>query len=803
MYLHYAKIAFRYLQKHKGYTFINVTGLAVGLACCVLLVLFVREETGYDQHHTDNDRIYRVINERHGADGNMVHRAVTPPTYAWALKADFPEVEQAARLYSLGDPLVRYGEQQAFEDHVFLADSTIFDVLTIPLVKGNPKRALVTPYSLVITEAIAEKYFGDADPIGQTLNLSNGYDFEVTGVMEAQPAQSHITFSMLGSFATMHEWVSEERLQSWRWQQFYTYLLLGENAGPDVLAGQLAAFATRHADAQTKQNGFELEPFLQPLADIHLHSSHLQFDVAKRGERTYVYAFTAIALFILLIACFNFMNLATARSLQRAKEVGLRKVIGAARQQLIFQFLSEAVFLTVVAFGLALGLVHVALPSFNTVFNSQLAFSIFDDINLVLVLWGTAIGVGLLAGSYPALFLSGFQPLKVMRGLGAGQGTHVGLRKALVVAQFAISIMLISATVIVRSQLAFVHSADLGFDQESLVVLPIRNGEMRQSYETIKAELLRHPQITAATASYGLPGSIVAGDDVRMPGQEGTTSINVFIVDHRYTEALGMEMVAGRALSPDFSTDESQGFLLNEAAVPYLGFASPEDAVGQAIGWDVWGSDAVKEGVIVGVVRDFNYRSLHSDVEPAVLHIHRRSFSHISVRVHPEEISETMAFLASTWKRLAPDWPFEYYFMDEDLAEMYASEATFGRLFTTFSGLAIIIACLGLFALAAFTAERRTQEIGVRKVLGASVQRIVFMLSKEVVVLVGISFLIATPIAYFAMEQWLGNFAYRMGLGFGPFVLTGSLVLVIACVTISYQSVKAALTNPIDALRTE
>ncbi len=798
MWTNYLKIALRNLRRYRGHTAINVAGLAVGLACCLLIFLFVQDEQRYDRFHDDAGRIYRVVNERL-ADGSATHRAATPPAMGPALVREFPEVLQAARFFNLGKTLVERDDQQFFERNVWIADSTVFDLFSFRLLQGDPQTALVAPYALVVSQSMARKYFGEADPLGQTLVLSGRNTFTITGVMEELPAQSHIAVNFLGSFATMKDFASEARLQNWIWQQFYTYILLPEGRDPAQLEAKFPAFIARYADPETSTRGFNYRTYLQPLTAVYLRSANLRFDFGMRGNVTYVYAFSIIALFILLIACFNFMNLTTARSTQRAREVGMRKVIGAQRGQLVRQFLGESVLLVMGALVLAAGLVALALPAFNTFTGKALSL----DPSLVVGLVGVGLMVGLLAGSYPALFLSAFRPIEVLKGAAGrpGGGGLSAVRKGLVVTQFVISTVLIIGAAVVFRQLDYVQTKTLGFDKEQVVILPIR-GDIDDNLETVKAELLRHPGIVSATASWGTPGGIVPGDDIRMPGSDNTWPTNVFTVDHDYLYTYRMELAAGRDFSRAFPADTSTAFILNETAARDLGW-SLDEAVGQEIWWDEWSRDAVKKGRVIGVVKDFHYNSLHQAVGPLVMHLYPSVFGHVSVRIRPEETAATLAVLEQTWTTWAPGWPFEYYFLDEDLAAMYEAEEKAGQLAALFALLAVVIACLGLFGLSAFSAEQRTKEIGIRKVVGASAASIVLLLSKEVTRLVLAAFVVAVPVAYFAMNWWLDDFAYRVEISWGIFLMAGSLTLAIAFLTVGYQAVKAALGDPVKALRYE
>ena len=794
----YLKIALRHLRRHKGYAFINVAGLAVGMAVCVLIILFVRDELRYDRFHAHADHIYRVVNERHAEQG-VTMRASTPPALGPTLVRVFPEVQQAVRFFDMGKTLVRRGDTQVYERNVWTADSTLFDVFSLNLVAGDPGTALDQPASLILSQSAAQRHFGMDNPLGQTLDLSGGIEFTVTGVFEDWPEQSHIQADFIASFSTMRSFVDPARLENWIWQQFYTYILLPDAGAAASLEAKLPAFLDRYADPETSQYSFTYESHLQPLSEVYLRSVGYEFDGSPRGSITYVYAFSGIALLILLIACFNFMNLATARSMQRAREVGMRKVIGAQRRQLVGQFLGESVLMAFVALVVTVGIVLLVLPGFNAFTGKALRL----DLMSMLFLLGGGLVVGLLAGSYPAFFLSAFRPLHVLKGGHGAEGMNLSVvRKGLVVAQFAISTLLIIGTAVVFQQLDYLHNKDLGFDKEQVVVLPLR-GDMDDNLDAVKSELMRHPGVIGATASWGVPGAWAAGDDVRLPGSEASWPTNMIVADYDFIDTYRMHLVAGRGFSRDFSSDEREAFILNETAAQALGW-TPEEAIGQPLLWDEWGDeDQERSGHVIGVVKDFHYGSLHQEIERLVLLMHPTALGQLSVRIQPDGVQASMDHIASIWKTWAPSWPFEYEFLDEDIADEYAAEQTLSQLVSIFALLAIGIACLGLLGLAAFMAERRTKEVGVRKVLGASVPGLVLLLSKDFARLVLIAFIVAAPVAYIAMNRWLESFVYRIDLGVGVFLVAGVLVLAIAWLTVSYQSIRAARVNPVESLRYE
>lgn len=811
MLLNYLKVALRNLMRHLSFSAINLIGLSVGLACCLSIYLFVQDELQYDRFVKKSGQIYRLVNQR-SSEGKQNQFAVTPPAFGPALKANFPEVMQMTRLFALGNkPLVTYQDKKFFESDILLADSTFFDVFAYPLTRGNPKEVLLGANTLVISESMARKYFGNQDPLNKLLTLGGpgSVPFRVTGVMKDLPAQSHLAVNAVGSLSTLKASTPAGVLESWRWQQFYTYIVLPGGYDPMRLQAKLPDLLKRLAKPELDKLNISYQSRLQPLTDIHLRSSDLEYDIARKGNIRYVYALIAIAVFALLIACFNFMNLSTARSMTRAKEVGLRKAIGADRSQLIGQFLGESLLLTTAAMGIALAVTAILLPVFTAWVGKSLSLSLLIQPQFLAGLLLAILVVGGLAGVYPAFFLSNFRPVQVLTGsrvLSSKQGA-VSLRKTLVVLQFAASTVLIISTAVVFWQLRYIQQKDLGFANEQAIVLPLRTQAMRDGYETLKTDLLRNPAIRAATACYGIPGGLFAGDGIKLPGNEAEIATNMFIIDTDYIPTMGMHMVAGRNFSRTFGTDQEEGFILNETAVRNFGFGTPQQALGKEILWPKWvhrnPADTLKRGKIIGVVNDFNYKSLHQTIEPLVLHIFPAVFSSLVVRVQPDDLQTTLDFLKAEWQKQAPDWPFEYQIVDQQFAAFYRSEQLFGTLFSLFTGLSIFIACLGLFGLATFMAQQRTKEIGVRKVLGASVASITLLLSKDFLKLVVIAIIVASPIAWYVMTKWLADFAYRIDMAWWMFAGAGLLAVGIAFVTVSFQSIKAALANPIKSLRRE
>jgi putative ABC transport system permease protein len=790
MFKNYFKIATRNLLKHKGYSFINVLGLAIGIACCVLILLYVWEELSYDRFHRHAERIYRVVQEQR-FEGTVQQVAVVAAPVAPALANDYPEVEVVVRLRPR-TLLVSYGERKFYGERIAYADSSVFALLAFPLLKGNPATALSAPNQIVLTENMAQKYFGSEDPMGKTVKLHNRFDYTVTGVMKNVPANSHIRFDGLASFSTFHD---EPWMNNWGVNLLWTYLRLAPGASPEALNKKLPDFVKKYRGEETLAN---ISYYLQPLTNIHLHS-HFVAEMGPNGDIVYVYIFSAIAIFILLIACINYMNLATARSAKRMKEVGMRKVLGAHRMQIIKQFLAESILLAFLALLCAIVVAEVALPAFNSFAGKALSLRYRSDLLILSALLFVGLIVGILAGAYPAGFLSAFQPVTVLKGkLRSGPGAAT-FRKALVVSQFAISIMLMSGTAIVLQQVEFVKSKHLGFNKEHLINVPIRDGSLAGKTEMIKAEFLKNPQIVSATATSDFVGSFFGQSTVQQEGssEQAQWIMSVLYVDDDFIRTMEMQLVAGRNFSQKIASDTVESFILNEAAVRKMGWQTAAEALGKAI------HTMGRQGPVIGVVKDFHFASLHQEVGPLVMMYDLDEVLPITVRIRPENIAGTLAFLEQTWNRISPAWPFEYSFLDEDLDALYKADLKVGQVFGVFAFLAIFIACLGLFGLAAYTAEQRTKEIGIRKALGATVNGIIGLLSKEFLQLVLVANLIAWPVAFFAMRKWLEDFAYHIEIGMTTFLLAASVALIIAFLTISYQAIRAALANPVEALRYE
>jgi len=797
----YVKVAFRTLRRQKAYAFLNIAGLTVGMVCCLLILLYVQDELRYDRHHENAGHIYRVVLDGSTRNG-LLETAQTAPAWGPMLAAQYPEVVQAVRFKPPNQKwLVNYQDRRFFEKGFVFADSSVFDVFSFPLVRGNPETALVAPFTVVLTETTARKYFGQEDPIGKTLRLDNTYDFTVTGILKDVPRQSHFEVTLLASITSLQTPIyGDNFLQQNIGPALYTYLLLQPGTEPGVLDAKLPSFVEEHIGTQLASFGVEMRPYLQPLTDIHLHSN-LENEIAPNGDAGTIYAFSAIALFILLIACINFMNLATARSSQRAREVGMRKVLGAERGQLVGQFLGESMLMTLAALVLALALVWPLLPLFNTLAGKTLSLAPADLPGYLFALLALAVFVGLVAGSYPALFLSSFRPITVLKGSASSRSGGALLRKGLVVFQFAISIFLMIGTAVVYTQLDYLHNRSLGFEKEHVVVMQLTDPQIRTQYQAFRTRVEQVPGVVAASASSSAPGGLVGTALILPEGvtDEESTLVSGYAVDHDLVETLGLTVVAGRAFSRDHAADVTDGFMINETAARTFGWMTPEDAVGRSIRFTNG-----PEGHVIGVVHDFHNKSLRQNIEPLILTMqNEQAYQYLFARIRPGDPRGTVEALEAAWQAVFPAYVFEYSFLDEDFNRLYAAEDQLRNLFSGFALVAILIACLGLFGLASFTAEQRTKEIGVRKVMGASVGSIVLLLSKAFSLFVLLAFVVAAPLAYLTMSRWLDGFAYHTEINLLTVLAAGIGALVIAWLTVAYQAIRAATADPVQSLRYE
>jgi ABC-type antimicrobial peptide transport system permease subunit len=785
MFKNYVKIAFRNLQRHKMYSSLNIIGLAVGILCSLLISLWVLDELSYDRFHTHADRLYRVEFDQNYS-GQLYHVNVSPHPMAPALVQEIPEIENATRVNPMGELLVKHAEKTFFEDSVMAVDPSFLEMFSYPLLQGDVRTALADPYSIILTEDRARTYFGHGEAIGRTLNINNSMDFTVTGVMKDIPRTGYLQFDALVPYELLRTLGRD--LEQWDNNTTLTFSLLQKNTQPDSVASKIHALVTKH------DSGEDQTYSLRPLTEIHLYS-YFGFG-GKRGNAQYVALFSAIAIFVLLIACINFMNLSTARSAKRAREVGVRKVVGAVKRQIIMQFYGESCIFTFLALILALICVNLALPAFNTLTGKDISFAALTSGSTPLAVLGILLTTGFIAGSYPALFLSSFHPVKVLKGTVSSGASGRVFRKILVVVQFSLSISLIIGTGIVYSQLNYMKEKTIGFETDHLLAIQMR-GSVKDSYGALKKELLKHSGVVAVSASNSKPSGIYSnagGADWEGKDPERDVSVHFASVDYDYFEAADMEMVGGRSYSLDFPSDSESAYVVNEELQRLMGVDS---AVGKQFTF------GERTGTIVGVVKDFHFLSLRKKIEPLVLLLRPQFTRHLLIRIQPGNVASTLDGLERTWSRVVPGFPFDFEFINEDFEVMYRTEQRMGSVLKYFSFLAVFVACLGLFGLASFAAEQRTREIGIRKVLGASIPRIAYLLCREFTFLVLLANLVAWPVVYLAMRNWLGGFAYRTSIGWEIFFLAGFMAFVIALLTVSYQALKTALSNPVRALKYE
>ena len=797
----YLKIAFRNLWRHRAFSGINLLGLAVGMSSFLLILSYVSFEKSYDTFNTKAARIYRV-------DCDTKTQTETLPTSiscgpaAFAIKANFPEVENAVRI-NYNNVLVQYGTKIFQEDDVIGADSTLFDIFTLPLLKGDPNTALKNPYSVVLSEAGAQKYFGNADPMGQTLTLERRWPFKVSGIMKNIPANAQFhgdIFLSMNSFTAMYgkDWGT-----SWGGFDWFTYLLLRPGTDAQRLEASLVPFVNEKAGDVSKSTGMHYTYHLQPLTDVHLGRLLNNYGVGEpTASKSNVNIFSIIGLFILLIACINFINLTTARAAERAREVGIRKAIGAMRTQLMLQFLGESILLCLFAFVLSIGLCNALHPLFGSLLGKSIPLNAGGAGGYIALLFGIAIGIGALAGIYPALVMSGFNPIAVLKGRFTATKSGLATRQILVVFQFTISTALIIGTIVVFNQLRYMQNQDLGFNKnEEVAINYFGDSAVQANTEHIRQELLSMPDVKDVSFSNHVPGNTPNNWYLQIANPRGDmqgANLNFYLVDFDFFKHYGIKMAAGRAFSNQFATDSAKALIINEAAAHSLGYGDPAKAVGQK--FSMWGD----HGVIIGIAKDFHYRSLQESIQPLAFRVlNPRAYEFISVNISGEHIPQTIAALGDRWKKLAPQRPFQYSFVDEDFAKLYTSEDRFQRVFMYFGLLAIFISCLGLLGLAAYSTIQRTREIGIRKVLGASISTIVGLLSKEFLRLVFIALLIASPIAWFAMHSWLQDFAYRTTIQWWVFPLAAGAAVLITFTTVGFHSIKAAMADPVESLRTE
>ena len=785
MFKNYLKLAWRSLVKQKSYSFINITGLSIGMACCVILFLFLQNELSFDRFHANADRIYRAVLQ-YEREGEIRLSATTPAPLGPALLNEFPEVEQVVRLGE-NEFLITYGNKRLYEQ-VFYADPELFDVFSFPLLEGDLEIPFSGPKSILVSEKMSRKYFGDKAARGQILSLYE-QDYTVTGVFKDVPQNSHFRFEFLVPFETFIQRTREE----WGISNYYTYVLLRDKDAVTAYNAKIPALVEKYRGKESREV-YKVNYPLQSLTRIHLFS-RLRGEIGPNGNFGTVIIFSMITLFILLIACFNYINLSTARCLTRAREIGLRKVIGASRAQLIKQFLGESFLFVFVSFLLTFGLVEALLPVFNSFAEKNLAVNYTGNLPLLFFLVSVFLFVGFFSGSFMSFYVSGFQPVKAMKGMFAG-GSRIPLfRRTVIVGQFAITTLFLVSALVIMGQLNFMKNKELGFDKEHVINIPILDEDVFEGRDRIKSEFLRHSNVLAASTTSFFPGSKPWYQNYSYEGMppEENPMIRWMAVDFDFLETLKIRLVQGRDFSKDFPTDIGQAYILNETAVKELGWSDP---LGKSF-------EIVDQGVVIGVVEDFHFSSLHERIEPMALCIYPEGFEHFAVRIRGESIPETLRYLEETWKSLSAGQTFSYSFLDTDLDRLYNEEVRLSRIIGSVTFLSLLIACLGLFGLASFSIERRIKEIAIRKVLGASVGRVVTGLGRDFARWVFVANVIAWPVAYSGMFRWLQNFAYRTRIGIWVFILSAALALATSVFAIGFQAVKAALKNPVEILRYE
>jgi len=792
----YLAIALRSMRRHLGYTALNVFGLAAGLAAFILILLFVQHELSYDRFYEDSDRIFRVVKRHPGVNFHGLDSwAVTPAPLASTLVEEIPEIRDATTIGERS-ALLSVGNQHFWEEGLS-ADENFFDVFSSRLLHGNSETALVSPNGIVLTETLARRLFGDRDAMGQTLLYQRRDPYTVTGVIPDVPANSSIKYSFIISIRSQSDYAENLARGNWDSANYYTFFRAAEGATETQLQARMPDLVEKYAAREGDNPAWRVQFLVQALRDMHLHS-RFNVEIASTGNATYVYLFLAVGFVILLLACVNYTNLAVARSIKRAREVGLRKVVGAWRRQLIAQFLGESVLMAFLALVLALGLVHLLLPYFGNLVERPIHMDYFGNGLLVPGLSALVLIVGLLSGSYPALFMASLRPIEVLTGTREGRSNRFRVQRLLIVGQYAVSVALVAGSFVVYQQMQYVRNKDLGYDREHVLTVRVKDEALRTNYRTMRNEWLRIPGVLAVTSSSDLPTNVVASNGIGgLAESSAVEDLQVYMTyaGYDYLDVFGMELAAGRSFSREISSDTLGAALINETTARSLGW-TPEEAVGKTF---VHNNG---ERTIVGVVNDFHMHSMHMPIEPLVIRFNTGGFGYISAKIRSDDLPATISSLAQTANQFTP-YPFEYQFLDRQFDQIYSADLRMGETFGFFTILALLIASLGLFGLAAFAAEQRTKEIGIRKVLGADVSGLVALLSKDFLKLVGIAFIIGAPIAYFAMQRWLESFAYRIDISPAVFVVAGLAVSLVALLAVSYQSIKAALVDPVTSLRSE
>jgi len=796
----YFKIGVRSLLKNSLFSIINISGMAISIATFLIITLFVVDELKFDRHVPDVELKYSVYADMYSNDDGSVRKlAMVPPPVGPAMVEELPEVEYCARFMNFNNNvLFEAGDKKLTETKGGFADPSMIRMFDLQLIEGDRETALTRPGMVAISRSLAKKYFDEKPALGQTLQISNT-DYTVDAVFEDFSQHSHLQLNFmisLETFVTANE-RNRERIKGWGWSQFHTYVKLKPGSSGEQLEAKLLDFAKRHTSGVDGENYI---PHVMPMTDMHLKTYDHMFGIAVRGSIQTVYILSATAIFMIIIAILNFVNLSTARAINRVKEVGVRKVMGAARTQLIYQFVSESIIVTLIALLLGVISAELILPSLNSFTEKFIPLDVFFSPGAIAGMLASAILVGIAAGIYPAFFISAHRPADILSNR-QSKGGRALMRKGLVVLQFMLSFFLITGSLIVSDQNTFLRTRDMGFNKENLIVINLR-GDMRRDLQATKDAFLADPHVVSATMGYGLPGQAYAGDGIfdKLAG-EGR-GMSMLTVDHDYIRTLGLTVIAGRDFSKESVADERSAFIVSETGARTLGHANPEDALGHEVTWDRWDNpDSVKEGKVIGVVKDIHLNSLRDNITPVIIHIFPFAYNTMTLKVKSEDIPSTIAHLEGAWKKFNSEWPFEYKFLDDNFDRLYKSEEKLATLFGFFTAFAIFVACLGLFGLVVYSTTQRYKEISIRKVLGASEFGLVYQLGRTYFLLVAIAFVVAAPLSYFAAEEWLRKFAYRIDVSPLLFVKAALFILVISLITVGIQSLNAARTNPVDALK--
>ncbi|WP_421873168.1 FtsX-like permease family protein [Marinoscillum sp.] len=805
IYKNYLLTALRMGWKRKGFSFINIIGLVLGVTSVIFIALFINDEILYDEHISQHSNKYRIYNIYHSSSGATKKLAIVPPMYAPEFKANFSQVIKAGRLMlDYGGSMFRIGEQIFAEDNGYFAETEALDILDFKLLHGSLS-GLDEANSMLVSESTYERFFGE-EPFGnQTVMIGEKTTISVVGVYEDVPRQSHLKPDYIISFNYLRRQVSEERINSWVWQQFYTYIELADATDPMVF-DLMSEYIEQTAWPVTAEYNMHYEPQFQRVTDVHLHSANMEWDEADRGNYQAVVFLSLAAAIILFIACLNFINLTTAQAVKRSQEVVVRKFIGARRSQLIVQYVIESLVYTLISGVISVGLVFMLLPVFNELVDKSFSYSDLLQIRFVLVFVVGLLVLGVVSGIYPAMLITSFKPLNVLHGISRLQkaGLKLDLRQLMVGAQYVLTCGLVLISLIMQKQYDHLQNSDMGFDKENLLVIPITRAMRNDISQTIN-RFAGHYNVLDITACFGVPGGIVAGDNVDVPDLNNEAqSVSAFMVDENYIPVLDLELIAGRNFKKNSKSDEFGAFIINETAVKSFGFGSPQEALGKRLNWEMWDDgDTLKRGEVIGVIRDFNYKSLHNAVENVVLQIDRTEFQSLVLKVGSGNLQETIGYLEEQYRTMEPNRLFEFEFVDQSFQEFYASENRLSRLFTAFTFLAIFTAAIGLFGLVSYSVVSRGKEIGIRKVLGAGELSIFGLLIRRYMILVGVSLLIALPLAAYLSSMWLDNFAYRIAITPGVFLLVIILTLLLTLLTVGFQAMKGAMANPADKLRTE